>query len=126
MTYINRVNNRKQSLLYSICRRTDKSEIFLSLTRITLHPRWELPRRCRRMSEHDLENVVVVHLLIFFALRYGSFLVLLVFGNQIIHVTLGLGELHLVHALTSIPVQESLTPEHSRELVANSLEEFLD
>ena len=38
----------------------------------------------------------------------GSLLVLLVFGDQIIHVGLGLGELHFVHTLTGVPVEESL------------------
>ena len=30
----------------------------------------------------------------------GGLLVLLVLGHQVVHVGLGLGELHLVHALT--------------------------
>ena len=34
----------------------------------------------------------------------GGILVLLVLGHQIAHVGLGLGELHLVHALASVPV----------------------
>jgi len=56
----------------------------------------------------------------------GGVLVLLVLRDQIVHVALGLSELHLVHALTSVPVQESLSPEHSSELLADSLEELLD
>lgn len=31
---------------------------------------------------------------------------------QVIHVTLRFGELHLVHTLASVPVQEGLTTEH--------------
>ena len=42
-----------------------------------------------------------------------------------IHVALGLGELHLVHALAGVPMQEGFTSEHGRELFGNSLEEFL-
>ena len=38
----------------------------------------------------------------------GGLLVLLVLGDQVVHVGLGLGELHLVHALASVPVEESL------------------
>ena len=38
----------------------------------------------------------------------GGLLVLLVLGDQVIHVGLGLGELHLVHALAGVPVEESL------------------
>ena len=39
---------------------------------------------------------------------HGGLLVLLVLGHQVVHVGLGLGELHLVHALASVPVEESL------------------
>jgi len=56
----------------------------------------------------------------------GSILVLLVLGNEIVHVGLGLSELHLVHTLTSVPVEESLSSEHSGELLGHSLEELLD
>ena len=38
----------------------------------------------------------------------GGLLVLLVLGDQVVHVALGLSELHLVHALISVPVEESL------------------
>ena len=36
------------------------------------------------------------------------YLVLLVLGDEIVHVGLGLSELHLVHALASVPMQECL------------------
>lgn len=65
-------------------------------------------------------------LVLWLAVRDTSFLVLLVFGNEIVHVGLSLSELHLVHTLTGVPMQESLAPEHGSELVANSLEELLD
>ena len=44
--------------------------------------------------------------------RSRLLLVLLVFRDQVVHVGLGLGELHLIHALTGVPMQEGLTPEH--------------
>ncbi|KAL0914487.1 hypothetical protein M5K25_014836 [Dendrobium thyrsiflorum] len=53
-------------------------------------------------------------------------LVLLVFSHQIIHVALSLSELHLIHALPSIPVQESLPPEHGGELLAYAAKHLLD
>src|SRR5690606_23556790 len=56
----------------------------------------------------------------------ASLLILLVLRNQIVHIALSLSELHLVHTLASIPMQESLTPEHGGELVTNTLEELLD
>merc|ERR1719411_835490 len=53
-------------------------------------------------------------------------LVLLVLGDQVVHVRLGLGELHLVHALPGVPVKESFSSEQGRELLGDSLENFLD
>ena len=38
----------------------------------------------------------------------GCLLVLLVLGDQVVHVGLRLGELHFVHAFASVPVEESL------------------
>merc|ERR1712029_306922 len=50
----------------------------------------------------------------------GGVLVLLVLGHQVVHVGLGLGELHLVHTLASVPVEESLAPEHGGELLGDA------
>jgi hypothetical protein len=72
----------------------------------------------------SLKRSLLVVLLL--ALRDRGLLVLLVLGDKIVHVGLGLGELHLVHALTSVPVKESLTPEHGSELVTDTLEQLLD
>jgi hypothetical protein len=70
----------------------------------------------------------------------SSFLILLIFGNQIVHVGFSLGELHLVHTLalgqdldkdrscrlTSVPVKESFSSEHGGKLFRDSLEELLN
>jgi len=53
-------------------------------------------------------------------------LVLLVFRDQVLHVRLGFGELHLIHALLRVPMQEGLALEHERELFTDTPEEFLD
>jgi hypothetical protein len=53
-------------------------------------------------------------------------LVLLVLGDQILQVGLGLGEFELVHTLAGVPMQEGLSPEHGRELIGDTLEEDLD
>ena len=37
-----------------------------------------------------------------------SVLILLVLRDQVVHIGLRLGELHLVHAFASVPVEESL------------------
>ena len=47
-------------------------------------------------------------------------------SHQVVHVGLGLGELHLVHALPSVPVEEGLAPEHGGELLGDPLEQLLD
>merc|ERR1712118_146691 len=72
---------------------------------------------------------VIHHVLLFIklALVLGSrILVLLVLGNKIVHVGLRLSELHLVHALTSVPVEECLATEHASELLRDTLPELLD
>merc|ERR1719370_2261135 len=56
----------------------------------------------------------------------GGLLVLLVFRDQIVHVALSLCELHLVHALASVPVEEGLATEHGGELLGDPLEQLLD
>jgi len=70
-------------------------------------------------------NVFLLSILLF-ALRDAGLLVLLILRYKIIHVGLCLGKLHLIHALASVPVQESLATEHRAELVTNALEQFLD
>ena len=47
----------------------------------------------------------------------GGILVLLVLGDEVIHVALSLSELHLIHALTCVPVEEGLLAENGRELL---------
>jgi len=56
----------------------------------------------------------------------GGILVLLVLGDKILHVGFGFGELHLVHTLVGVPMEESLALEHSSELLADTLEQLLD
>merc|ERR1719461_1113308 len=53
-------------------------------------------------------------------------LILLVLGHQVVEVGLGLCELHLIHALASVPVEEGLPPEHGGELLRDSFEDLLD
>jgi len=51
---------------------------------------------------------------------------LLVLGDQVVHVGLGLSELHLVHAFAGLPVEEGLSAEHGGELLGDALEHLLD
>ena len=55
----------------------------------------------------------------------SPFLILLVLGDEIVEVGLGLCELHVVHALAGVPVEEGLAPEHGAELLRDALEELL-
>merc|ERR1719486_1390006 len=56
----------------------------------------------------------------------GGILVLLVLGHKVVHVGLSLSELHLVHTLTGVPVEEGLAAEHASELLGDALPELLD
>ena len=51
---------------------------------------------------------------------------LLVFRYKIVHVRFSFSEFHLIHTLTSVPMQESLATEHGSELLADTLEHLLD
>ena len=53
-------------------------------------------------------------------------LVLLVLGDQVVHVGLGLRELHLVHALASVPVQERLAAEHGCTCNTDNIERCVE
>ena len=66
-----------------------------------------------------------LHLIKLFIVHCGL-LVLLVLADQVVHVGLGLGELHLVHALAGVPVEEGLPSEHGGELLGDPLEDLLD
>mmetsp|Transcript_9909 Transcript_9909/g.24689 ORF Transcript_9909/g.24689 Transcript_9909/m.24689 type:complete len:545 (-) Transcript_9909:49-1683(-) len=74
--------------------------------------------RLRHISHLFFGKLVVVVL-------YSRVLVLLVLSDEVILVGLGLGELHLIHSLAGVPVQEGLPPEHDAELVGNSSEDVL-
>merc|ERR1711881_804823 len=81
----------------------------------------------RRAAWRTVERLVLALLLLELALLLGGgVLVLLVLGHEVVHVGLGLSELHLVHALTRVPVQEGLAAEHGGELLGDALHELLD
>merc|ERR1719152_189342 len=66
--------------------------------------------------------VLLAALLLELALLLGrGVLVLLVLGHEVVHVGIGLGELHLVHALAGVPVEEGLAAEHRGELLGDAL-----
>jgi hypothetical protein len=46
--------------------------------------------------------------------------------SLIVHIALCLSELHLIHPFINVPMQKSLTPKHSCELISYTLKQFLD
>ena len=81
-------------------------------------------KKCKTEETSDL--VILIHVLLTVILVRTGILVLLVLGDKIVHVGLSLSELHLVHTLTGVPVQERLSAEHHGELLTDSLEHLLD
>merc|ERR1739848_758142 len=69
--------------------------------------------------------IIVVLLAIAVEVDHGVLLVL-VLGDEVAHVLVGLLELHLVHALALVPVQEGLALVHLCELRADALEHALN
>merc|ERR1712142_639950 len=56
----------------------------------------------------------------------GGVLLVLVLGDEVPHVLVGLLELHLVHALALVPVEEGLALVHGAELGRQTLEDALE
>merc|ERR1711970_66003 len=61
-------------------------------------------RACRKWLSW-LHVVLALLFIKFSLLLCGGILVLLVLGDEIVHVALCLGELHFVHALSRVPMQ---------------------
>nr|ACR34067.1 unknown [Zea mays] len=78
------------------------------------------------LPSHAISWLLLVLILGLLIVISSRILVLLVLRHEVIHIALGLGELHLVHALARVPVQESLPPEHGSELLAHPPEHLLD
>jgi len=75
----------------------------------------------------SIKHCLVFFFLVDFVLVFGGgFLVLLVFGNEVVHVRFSFSEFHLVHTFGGVPVKESLSSKHSSELFTNSLEHLLN
>jgi len=65
-------------------------------------------------------------ILVLIILLCSHILILLVLGEKVIHVTICLSELHLIHIFPSVTVQEGLPPEHGSELLAHPSEQLLN
>ena len=51
---------------------------------------------------------------------------MLVLGDEVVHVGVGLGALRLIHTLTGVPVEESLAVEQAGKLLADTLGHLMD
>mmetsp|Transcript_15188 Transcript_15188/g.65038 ORF Transcript_15188/g.65038 Transcript_15188/m.65038 type:complete len:483 (-) Transcript_15188:50-1498(-) len=87
--------------------------------------RFTLRLRILLKRESSLSLSLILLLVELALLLGGGVLVLLVLGHEVVHVGLGFGELHLVHALAGVPVKESLAAEHGGELLRDALEHLL-
>ena len=58
--------------------------------------------------------------------RLDDFSDIVLLRDQIIHIRSGFSELQLIHSLSSEPMRESISPEHSGELLGDPLEQLLD
>merc|ERR1711985_218186 len=79
--------------------------------------------RLTSLTLHVIFTLFLVELTFLFG---GSILVLLVLRDEVIHIALSLRKLHLIHALTCVPVKEGFPPEHGRKEFSNTLEHLLD
>merc|ERR1712099_160112 len=106
-----------------------KPSKFWTTCGITTAPAKELcrPSRSRVMQGGSRLHVILALFLVEFALLFcGCVLILLILRDKVVHVALGLRELHLVHALARIPVQEGLAPEHRCEVLSHAFEHLLN
>merc|ERR1711994_1033930 len=69
--------------------------------------------------------VLIILLSITVEVHHGVLLIL-IFGDQIAHIFIRLLELHLVHALAFVPMQERLALVHLRKLRRNALKHALN
>merc|ERR1719491_2948586 len=71
--------------------------------------------------------VILIIILVLIAIEvHHGILLILILGDEIAHILIRLLELHLVHALALIPMQERLPLIHLRELRRNALEHALN
>merc|ERR1719150_1592883 len=81
--------------------------------------------RSRAASSLQVCSDVVIAFIFFGIFFIDGILFILIFRNKISNVLIGFLEFHLVHTLSLVPMQESLSPVHSSELSGQSLEDSL-
>ncbi|CAK0874075.1 unnamed protein product [Prorocentrum cordatum] len=101
--------------------------VFARLHRPVGHSKTKNKQGQVRAENPRSTSLFAVLLLVELALLLRSgILILLALRDKVIHVALRLGELHLVHALAGVPMQEGLAPEHRREVLCYTLKHFLN
>merc|ERR1712048_387921 len=53
-------------------------------------------------------------------------LILLVLGDEVVHIAFSFREFHFIHTFTGVPVQKGFAAEHRSEILCNTLAHFLD
>merc|ERR1719235_606118 len=84
---------------------------------------WNLAQMISSLAVHVVLALLLIKLTL---LLCRCILVLLVLRDKIVHVRLCFCELHLIHALTRVPMQECLAAEHSSEVFSHALEHLLN
>merc|ERR1711971_677737 len=79
---------------------------------------------CSHLLVHSHIGLVLL-ILELVVLRRGV-LILLIFADEVVHIALGLRELHLIHSLARIPMQKRLATKHRRELLRDAFEDVLN
>merc|ERR1719420_1535337 len=97
-----------------------------AITNIPMTSIFPFPRCPLLVARCSLLFVVVSIFVLKVVVVSGGVLILLVLGHEVVHIALGLGELHFVHSLSSVPVEECFAAEHGGELLAHSFEHILN
>merc|ERR1719235_1387522 len=84
---------------------------------------WNLAQMISSLAVHVVLALLLIKLTLLFC---RCILVLLVLRDKIVHVRLCFCELHLIHALARVPMQECLAAEHGSEVFSHALEHLLD
>jgi hypothetical protein len=87
------------------------------LTSHTSHRQTQSKTHTREQQQAGRLQILLLFLIKLTLLFSRRILILLVLGHKVVHVRLSLCELHLIHTFPSVPVKESLAPEHGSELL---------
>merc|ERR550525_2334168 len=94
--------------------------------RVNFFFKWRPKGQCHGRGLLSFAPNVLCNLLVLVLVSEHGILLVLVLRDKVANVLVGLLELHLVHALSLVPVEESLPLVHSAELGGQALEDALE